>query len=109
RQRHLQDVGQEELDPVSEQLLHPGPAGRALLDPDDASGASCLTACLVDYQIEWLVRGEHLREHLLASGAMVEPADDTGAIMVIDAQDDIVGHGRSPVKAFSARWAGTPE
>src|SRR5438093_12962179 len=96
RLRHLQNVRQKELDPLPEQVLDTGPSGCALLDPDHTSAWTRITASLVDDLIEALLGRGHLREDLFTLGGAIEATDHTHAVVVINGQDDKLGHGRSP-------------
>src|SRR5207249_2695490 len=80
-----------------------GPAGGALLNPDDPRPARLGQALgLADHSQQTLGTGRHGLQ-LFAARGLVEAADDTVLIVIIDTQDDILGHGGLPkVSGFSA-------
>lgn len=106
-QGHLEDVGQMKRGPGAEQFLDAGPSRGALLNPGDAA-ATRVTTGWVDDAEEVVLGREHLGEELRAARRMLIAADDAGAVVIIDGQGDLLGHGRSPVKTFSAPEGQSP-
>jgi hypothetical protein len=97
RQGHLQDVGQDELDAaVGGELGHACPAGGALLDPDSASALGFGFAPGGEHPVaECVGFGVDLPDRFLAGGEILA-ADHAVGIVIIDGEQDILGHGRFP-------------
>ena len=91
------------------QLLDAGPARGAFLDPGHVSRGARRQAGLVNHSLESLLRGGYLGEYLVAARAVVEPTDDTDAIVIIDGQNDILGHGGLRCKNLLGPAARTSE